>query len=190
MKRKEVLMLIATLLLMVGCSSTVADSRYMEVERQLKGDIVKTLQKQVNKHIEDVHYLVSAPKETEEPLTVEKAPVQDQVEVSVIEENLPEEIAEVEQSYNEPELVYIGDYRITAYEWTGNPCANGNYPSEGYTVACNDLPFGTEVYIDGVGWRVVEDRGGGGEGWMDIYMGDVGACFEWGRQYRDVWLVE
>ena len=188
--KKDVALMVVALLLMVGCSSTVKDSRYMEVEKQLQSDLLQRIEKQVNKHIDDVHYLVSAPKETEEPLTVEKAPVQSQIEVSVIEENLSEEIAEVEQTYKEPGLVYIGDYRITAYEWTGNPCANGNYPSEGYTVACNDLPFGTEVYTDGVGWRVVEDRGGGGEGWMDLYLGDIDACYDWGVQYRSVYIYE
>ena len=188
-KYKDTLLLIAVLIFMVGCSKAVPDSRYMEVERQLKSDIVKTIQKQVDKHIEDAHYLVSAPLADEEPLLVEGVP-------AVIEQNIVnptifdnEESATTEE-VETPGLVYIGDYMITAYEWTGNPCANGNYPSEGYTVACNDLPFGTEVYIDGVGWRVVEDRGGGGTGWMDLYLGDVDSCYEWGVQYRGVYVYE
>lgn len=36
--------------------------------------------------------------------------------------------------------------------------ASGTVPHEGYTIACNWLPFGTQVRIEGVGCRVVEDR--------------------------------
>lgn len=85
---------------------------------------------------------------------------------------------------------YLGRYMVTAYEWTGSACANGNYPSEGYTVACNSLPLGTHIYIEGVGERVVEDRGGGGSDWIDLYLGDPDACWDWGVKYRDVWAIE
>ena len=81
---------------------------------------------------------------------------------------------------------------ITAYEDTGSACANGNYPSVGYTVAHNTLPFGTKIYIEDVGERVVEDRGPGrfGSEWCDIYLGDSGECNAWGMQYKDVYLIE
>ena len=87
---------------------------------------------------------------------------------------------------------YMGTWRTTAYAYTGSPCANGNYPQTGYTIACNSLPFGTEVYIKGVGFRTVEDRGptSMGDAWLDIYMGDVGQCIQWGDQYLDVYIVE
>jgi 3D (Asp-Asp-Asp) domain-containing protein len=84
----------------------------------------------------------------------------------------------------------LGEWRITAYAETGYPCANGNYPTLGYTVACNSLPFGTEVYIDGVGFRTVEDTDGGAMGneWIDLYLVDYTTCVQWGDQYRKVWL--
>jgi len=85
---------------------------------------------------------------------------------------------------------YLGSYMVTAYEWTGDPCANGCYPTTGYTVACNSLPLGTHIYIEGVGERVVEDRGGGGSDWIDLYLGDPDACWNWGVKYRDVWIVD
>ena len=90
------------------------------------------------------------------------------------------------------DLTYMGEWRITAYAATGNPCANGNFPQTGYTIACNSLPFGTEVYIDGVGFRTVEDRGPEwlGSEWLDIYMGEVEPCVQWGDQYREVYIVE
>ena len=100
----------------------------------------------------------------------------------------PEEIAEESP---EEELEYLGTFEMTAYEWTGNPCANGNYPEVGYTVACNSLPLGTTVYIEGVGYRVVEDRGAEWQGdwWMDLYLGDVDSCYEWGVRSVDVYIV-
>ena len=100
----------------------------------------------------------------------------------------PEEIAEESP---EEELEYLGTFEMTAYEWTGNPCANGNYPEVGYTVACNSLPLGKTVYIVGVGYRVVEDRGAEwhGSNWMDLYLGDVDSCYEWGVRSVDVYIV-
>lgn len=100
----------------------------------------------------------------------------------------PEEIAE---ESHEEELEYLGTFEATAYEWTGNPCANGNYPEVGYTVACNSLPLGTTVYIEGVGYRVVEDRGAEwhGSNWMDLYLGDVDSCYEWGVRSVEVYIV-
>ena len=90
------------------------------------------------------------------------------------------------------DMVHMGKWRITAYAYTGSPCANGNYPQVDYSIACNSLPFGTEVYISGVGFRTVEDRGPASMGseWLDIYMGDVNECIQWGDQYRDVYVVE
>ena len=100
----------------------------------------------------------------------------------------PEEIAEESP---EEELEYLGTFEMTAYEWTGSPCANGNYPTVGYTVACNSLPLGTTVYIEGVGYRVVEDRGAEwhGDWWMDLYLGDVDSCYAWGVRSVDVYVV-
>ena len=79
-------------------------------------------------------------------------------------------------------------YHCTAYAYTGSPCANGNYPTVGKTIACNSLPMGTKVLIEGVGVRVVEDRGASWhqDNWLDIYMGDVESCMQWGNQERMV----
>lgn len=88
------------------------------------------------------------------------------------------------------EMESLGEWRITAYAETGYPCANGNYPTVGYTIACNSLDFGTEVYIEDVGFRTVEDRGPAylGDAWCDLYLGEFNACIAWGDQTRRVWL--
>lgn len=87
---------------------------------------------------------------------------------------------------------YLGKYTITAYEWTGYRCANGNYPKTGRTIACNSLKFGTKVYIQGVGVRVVEDRGASwhSNNWIDLYLGSLSACNKWGVRTRKVWLIK
>ena len=85
----------------------------------------------------------------------------------------------------------LGTWRVTAYAWTGFPCANGSYPTEGHTIACNSLPFGSKVYIEGVGIRTVEDRGPAsiGNEWLDLYLGVTADCVQWGSQMRQVFLV-
>lgn len=115
-----------------------------------------------------------------EPESVVYAEAEEVIEPEGIAEEGPEE-----------ELEYLGAFEMTAYEWTGNPCANGNYPEVGYTVACNSLPLGTTVYIEGVGYRVVEDRGAEwhGSNWMDLYLGDVDSCYEWGVRSVEVYVV-
>jgi 3D (Asp-Asp-Asp) domain-containing protein len=84
----------------------------------------------------------------------------------------------------------IGWYELTAYEATGSPCANGNYPTVGYTVACNSLPLGTRIHIAGYGDYVVEDTGGMGGGVIDIYLGDSASCIQFGRQSAEVFIYE
>lgn len=103
----------------------------------------------------------------------------------------------VKGDYTQPEdpqddMELLGTWRITAYAETGYPCANGNYPTTGYTVACNSLPFGTQIYIEDVGFRTVEDRGPAwlGSEWCDLYLGDYNSCVQWGSQQKRVWRIK
>lgn len=100
------------------------------------------------------------------------------------------EIAEEETEPEAPVMTSLGYWDVTAYTWTGSRCANGEYPYEGLC-AVNGLPFGTRVYIEGVGVLTVADRGGmRGKYDVDIYMDSEAACWQWGRQSREVWIVE
>jgi 3D (Asp-Asp-Asp) domain-containing protein len=120
----------------------------------------------------------------EEPTT--EITTAEEVTTTEVEETYEyEEVVEEEPSSN-----YLGYYTLTAYEWTGNPCANGNYPTEGYTVACNSLPLGTRIYIEGYGEYVVEDRGGMSDSVIDIYLGDYDTCIQFGVQGANVYIVE
>lgn len=79
---------------------------------------------------------------------------------------------------------------VTAYTWTGDKTASGTWPKEGRTIAGPRwVPFGTKVYIDGIGWRIVEDRTHiRFDGRWDVYMDSRGRCLEWGKQEREVQL--
>ena len=75
---------------------------------------------------------------------------------------------------------------ITAYTWTGSKTASGTWPKEGRTVAGpRNVPFGTVVWIDGIGERVVEDRTHQRyDGRYDVYMDSETECLNWGIQER------
>jgi hypothetical protein len=82
----------------------------------------------------------------------------------------------------------LGVWEISAYEWSDQPCANGNWPTVWHTCALNGVPFGTIVYIDGLGYFVNEDICGT-PGRLDIFLGDVGDCIQFGIQYHEVFIV-
>lgn len=71
------------------------------------------------------------------------------------------------------------------------PCANGQMPAEGRTVACGALPLGTRILIAGQGEFIVEDRGVSGRN-IDIYMDSHAACLKKGVQRGEVfkWVTE
>ena len=97
-----------------------------------------------------------------------------------------------------PELESLGTYTVYAYcpcakccgQWSGGLTASGTVPEEGRTVAADwdVLPAGTELYIEGVGWRIVEDTGAGIDGQaLDVYMASHEAALRFGAQTAEVW---
>lgn len=102
----------------------------------------------------------------------------------------------------EPEIVpeYIGEYEITYYcpcvECCGKTdgiTASGTLATEGQTIAADwdMLPVGTEIYIDGIGYRTVEDKGGAIKGkTLDIFVNSHTEALEFGRHKADVWIVK
>lgn len=82
-------------------------------------------------------------------------------------------------------------YKITAYCACCKCCgksdgitASGAKVKQGVTVA-GSLPFGTVVWIEGVGQRIVQDRGTSGKH-LDLYFESHQEALNWGVQYRDV----
>lgn len=86
----------------------------------------------------------------------------------------------------------MGAWKITAYYETGMATASGVYPEVNVTMAHNSLPFGTELYIEGLGFWTVQDRGPASMGteWCDLYLGDYGTCVQFGEQHAEVWVVK
>lgn len=92
----------------------------------------------------------------------------------------------------------LGTYTVYAYcpcakccgQWSGGLTASGTVPEEGRTVAADwdVLPAGTEIYIEGVGWRIVEDTGAGIDGQaLDVYMASHEDALDFGVQTAEVW---
>lgn len=84
-------------------------------------------------------------------------------------------------------MKYLGALSSTAYTHTGNNMANGEKPYEG-AVACNLVPIGTKLYIEGYGYFVVKDRIGHGSQ-LDIFMDTYDECIQFGRRTLKVYVV-
>ena len=82
---------------------------------------------------------------------------------------------------------YIGDFRLTGYcpcasccGSYGNATATGVMPKEGVTIAVDPrvIPYGTKVYIEGVGYRIAQDCGGAiKQKKIDVFVSNHSACF-------------
>lgn len=70
--------------------------------------------------------------------------------------------------------------------------ASGHRTKAGYTVAAGrHIPFGTVLYIEGIGYRTVHDRGGAIKGnKIDVFMSSMGQVNTFGRRALDVYVVK
>ena len=83
-------------------------------------------------------------------------------------------------------MEYLGLYKLTGYcacskcsgGW-GGKTASGATATVGVTIAAPSyLKFGTKLYIEGVGYRTVQDRGGAIKGnKLDVFVGSHSACY-------------
>ena len=128
-------------------------------------------------------------------------------EISFTQQKLQEEIQRIEAKLNdietrlnkiEDELNKWSVYEATAYApldpnakegmcYEGDPriTASGEPVVPGVTVAAGkELPFGTELYIHGIGKRVVQDRGAAiSRGHIDIAVNTQTEAFQFGRRH-------
>lgn len=95
-------------------------------------------------------------------------------------------------------------YVITAYCACYNCCnkkptdkgygitASGVKAQQGITVAADkSIPFGTRIYIEGVGERIVQDRGGVIKGnRIDLYFDNHQSALNFGRQTKQVTIMK
>ena len=91
---------------------------------------------------------------------------------------------------------YQGVWTITAYCNDGRS-ASGRPNIAGQTCACNCLPFGTVIEVEGMGRFTVTDRGASSgawawhnSAWADLYLGSESECRNFGVQKRNVWIVK
>lgn len=97
---------------------------------------------------------------------------------------------------DKPSMTYIGSMYVTGYDACAKCCgktdgitASGTVAEVGRTVAmCRDYPFGTVIYIDGLGYYTVEDRGVG-KGCVDVFVNNHSEAFKITGHY-DCWIVE
>lgn len=104
----------------------------------------------------------------------------------------------IAEPYIEPEQLYIGEFTITGYcscekccgKWAGSNTASGIKPTAGRTVGADwsVLPVGTDIYIEGLGYRTIEDKPAD---WIiqrydgkiiDVYCKDHATALKIGRQ--------
>jgi 3D (Asp-Asp-Asp) domain-containing protein len=102
---------------------------------------------------------------------------------------------------DEYKFVYIGDYKVTHYctEKFEHICgtgsgltATGTNVIAGRTVAVDPrvIPYGTEMYIEGYGWRVAEDCGGAVNGnHIDIAVETHSRAMSMGTTSGGVWIL-
>ena len=117
-------------------------------------------------------------------------------------EELEEANVEIDDLKNdEYELAYMGDFKITYYcdERHDHVCGNGDgitasgKPTEiDWTVAADwgVLPQGSVIYISGMGFREVQDVGGGVNGdHIDVLVQTHEEALSRGIDYKDVWIL-
>lgn len=114
----------------------------------------------------------------------------------------PTETAEAEEVPAEADnvvetLTYLGDWTITGYcpgacccgEYASGYTASGTLATAGRTIACNSLPFGTRLMIDGVVYTVEDTGYSPYEPWADIFFDTHEEALAWGLQTKEVYLV-
>lgn len=98
-------------------------------------------------------------------------------------------------------LIYLGEFKLTHYciEASEHICgtgtgitATGTRVTAGRTIAVDPsvMPYGTEVYIEGYGWRIAEDCGGAVNGnHIDIAVSTHSRALSMGTAIGGVWIL-
>lgn len=101
----------------------------------------------------------------------------------------------------EYQIIYLGEYKFTHYctEASEHICgtgtgttATGTQVTAGRTIAVDStiIPYGTEVYIEGYGWRIAEDCGGSVKGnHIDIAVDTHDQALAMGTSHGGVWIL-
>ena len=123
------------------------------------------------------------PEQEAEPVMIERDL---RVDVPLIRGCVPAPNEAQDKQEAQPAMRYLGQFKITGYDTCSRCCgktdgitASGAQATVGRTCAASKaLPFGTRLYIEGIGERIVEDRGGGVNGsHIDVLVADHPAAY-------------
>lgn len=90
-----------------------------------------------------------------------------------------------------PRIVRMEVTAYTVEEGNGDGLtASGVVGTPYYTCASDDLPIGTKLRINGEIWEVQDRFGGGHCNRLDLLMDTKAHCYEWGRKFIDVEIIE
>ena len=88
----------------------------------------------------------------------------------------------------------LGAFTVVAYYKGGNGLltATGTTCKANRTVAVDPkvIPYGTHIWIEGLGERVAEDCGGFRGKVLDVFFNTRSDCYEWGKRTRKVWVMK
>ena len=103
-----------------------------------------------------------------------------------------EYVEEEDNTYSESEsgnMTLLGNLYITGYVETGNPTASGVYPYVGGVAMSTSygLPYGTTIYIEGLGYYTLFDTGCN-YGVVDVFCNTVDECYNL-TSWRNVYVV-
>ena len=190
---------IASILMCMFFTTPLAGIKEMQIPSEPKEQLAESDRNLNlrNYKIEQVEELVKA--EIQKRKEIELAEQETQKEIKKREELEQQKIEESKRQYWKFEVsYYCGCYECTQ---NGNLLtASGEYAQEGITIALpQDIPFGSQVHIEGVGDYIVQDRGGfieytyDDEGNLvmrvDIFVMDHNRALEYGRYYAEGYVV-
>lgn len=205
---KKIILFVVTICMLaalfVGCGYEKADSNPTEETKivyentENTEDVEYTNQSEsTSENLESTEDVATT--ETEAPEVTEPIVTEPIVIEPVITEPTEEIVntENVEQEYNKDEWISLGVFKITFYcacekcngKWFGYPTASGTDYVEGRTIAVDKsvIKLGTKVKIKGWGEYIAEDTGVEGNH-IDIFLNSHSQCYEYGEQYREVWI--
>lgn len=125
------------------------------------------------------------------------------IRIDELENKIAEQEQELEGLRIQANLEYVGEFNCTAYctEKYKHICGTGSgitasgLPVQaGVSVAVKNskLPYGTVIYIEGIGIRIVQDTGGGVKAdQIDVAVDTHEHALDWGvKQGRKVYIVK
>lgn len=100
-----------------------------------------------------------------------------------------------------PTMELIGTFKITYYcscskccgKYANGYTATGTKATDGRTIAVSPkkIPYGTKVYIEGIGYRIAEDCGGAIKGnKIDVYVDSHAKALKLGTRTSKVYIVK